>query len=196
MTTPEKSLLRKEIRRAILALDPAVRSTEEAALNRRFAELFDRDAPTSALLYAKAFPEEFDLGAMQAHVLDRGARLILPRVDRRARRLRLFEVADPGRDLVPGALGIPEPADSCRVVDPGEVAWVLVPGLAFDRWGTRLGRGAGYYDRLLPELPVETRRVSLCFRVQWVDRLPKEPHDAPVDEVADSDQVIVTHARD
>src|SRR5262249_22073797 len=135
------------------------------------------------LLYITAFPEEIDTKAMVDLALAMGKRLICPRVDRKARQLRLHWVEDLNADLVPGTLGIPEPRPGTREVAPGEVDWVLVPGLAFDGCGYRLGRGAGHYDRLLPTLRPEVARWALALDCQWIDALPVEPHDVPLDGV-------------
>lgn len=61
---------------------------------------------------------------------------------------------------------------------------MLVPGLAFDEQGYRLGRGAGHYDRLLPRLRPDTVCWSLCLSCQLIPRLPIEPHDRPLNGVS------------
>jgi 5-formyltetrahydrofolate cyclo-ligase len=68
-------------------------------------------------------------------------------------------------------------------VAPEAIDWVLVPGVAFDPQGGRLGYGGGYYDRLLPLLPSMTRRVAGAFELQVVERVPAAPHDLRVDAV-------------
>ena len=67
------------------------------------------------------------------------------------------------------------------MVDPGAVDVILVPGLAFTRAGQRLGRGGGFYDRLLARLPAVTWKIGVCFEVQISDAVPSEPHDVTVD---------------
>lgn len=64
-----------------------------------------------------------------------------------------------------------------------EVDLILVPGVAFTRSGQRLGRGGGYYDRLLAALPASTVRLGVCFEVQILEDLPHEPHDQKVNAV-------------
>ena len=120
-----------------------------------------------------------------------GKQVACPRVDRAERRLRLFQITDPGTDLGPGTLGIPEPLNHCPEIDPGAVDWVLVPGLAFDLDGHRLGRGAGYYDRLLPRLRPDVVRWALAFDCQIVERLPAEPHDVSIDGIATPTRIIM-----
>lgn len=178
-----KRELRKAMVKRILALDPADRRDQEATLAARFQELPGFDAAGSVLLYVTAFPEEIATRSMLELALARGKRLVCPRVDRVQRRLRLFLVRDLQTDFQRGMLGIPEPRDGCPEVEPDRVDWVLVPGLAFDRRGYRIGRGAGHYDRLLPTLRADVPRWALAFDCQMVDTLPDEPHDVPLDGV-------------
>jgi 5-formyltetrahydrofolate cyclo-ligase len=185
-----KSAIRREIVDRIGAMDPEARHAQESALQRRLEALPGFEEARSILIYASAFPEEIDTGPMLRQVVAKGRRLLLPTVDRAARRLRLFEVADIDQDLVPGLRGIPEPRPDCREVGPDEVDWVLVPGLGFDRRGHRLGRGAGHYDRLLPTLRPDVLRWALILDTQWSEDLPIEPHDQPIDGVADYRSLI------
>ncbi|MBI4343199.1 MAG: 5-formyltetrahydrofolate cyclo-ligase, partial [Candidatus Omnitrophica bacterium] len=90
----------------------------------------------------------------------------------------------PGAELAPGAFGVLEPTPSARrPVRLRELDAVLVPGLAFDRQGRRLGHGYGYFDRLLARLPQATPVIGLAFRFQLLDRLPAASHDRPVSTV-------------
>lgn len=179
----QKRRLRKAMVERILALGEADRAAQEAELVRLFPGLPGFAAASTVLLYVAAFPEEIATGPMVAQALAQGKRVLCPRVDRAAQRLRLFRIEDPAADLRPGVLGIPEPHDRCLEVEPEEVDWVLAPGLAFDRRRYRLGRGAGHYDRLLPRLRPETPRWALAFDCQLVDALPVEPHDVALDGV-------------
>lgn len=171
-------------------MDPAERRRQEAALADRLVDLPGFAAAPSVLLYASAFPEEIATAPMLRRALDLGKVLICPRVDRRARQLRLYRISDPDRDLRPGALGIPEPASTSTEVDPEAIAWVLAPGLAFDPRGYRLGRGGGYYDKLLAGLPPEVPRWALALEPQWVEDLPVEPHDQRLHGIASMERLI------
>lgn len=75
-----------------------------------------------------------------------------------------------------GAYGILEPISKCRI-SPQKIDLAIVPGVAFDRRGKRLGRGKGYYDRFLKLLPKTTERIGLAFRFQILPSLPVKPHD-------------------
>ena len=179
----QKRELRRQVVAHILALSPEQRSAQEADLVARFDGLPGLARATTVLLYVTAFPEEIQTRPMLDRVLGRGQALVCPRVDRRERRLRLFAVGDLDTDLVAGTLGIPEPRKTLPEVDPRAIDWVLVPGLAFDPRGYRLGRGAGHYDKLLPALRPEVPCWAFCLDPQWVEELPVEPHDVPLDGV-------------
>lgn len=73
--------------------------------------------------------------------------------------------------------------DRAPIVAPAEVDLFLVPGLAFTRDGRRLGRGGGFYDRLLPQRKMQSTAIGVCFASQVVADIPCEPHDQKVDEI-------------
>ena len=105
-------------------------------------------------------------------------KIALPRVD--GNDLVLHWVAGPD-DLVKGCFGILEPPASTPVADPNKLDLILVPGVAFDRQGGRLGRGRGYYDRLLAG--TSAFKVGVCFDWQIVPEVPREAHDIRMDAV-------------
>ncbi len=76
-------------------------------------------------------------------------------------------------------------------IEPAIIDWVLVPGVAFDAAGRRLGYGGGYYDRLLPLVPPSTPRVAGAFDLQIVPRVPAAPHDLTVDAVVTESGAIL-----
>ncbi|MCP3857056.1 MAG: 5-formyltetrahydrofolate cyclo-ligase [Actinomycetia bacterium] len=76
--------------------------------------------------------------------------------------------------------GFEQPAGGSPVVPLDDIAVVLVPGLAFDHAGIRLGRGAGYFDRFLADLADTVHLVGVCAQARVVDLLPREPHDIPM----------------
>ncbi len=91
-------------------------------------------------------------------------------------------------DLVPRTFGIPEPAPELRArsdhrVTPEELDLVVVPGLAFDRRGDRLGRGKGYYDKLLHRVRPDTTLIALAYECQLVEVIPRLDHDVPMHKV-------------
>jgi 5-formyltetrahydrofolate cyclo-ligase len=110
--------------------------------------------------------------------------VLLPRIE--GDRLELHEVSGP-EDLVEGKFGIAEPrADTPRA--GAEADFILVPGLAFDPQGGRLGRGGGFYDRFLAGF--RGVKVGVCFAELVVDEIPMEAHDIRMDFVATSEGII------
>jgi 5-formyltetrahydrofolate cyclo-ligase len=105
--------------------------------------------------------------------------------------LVLHAIGDPIADVVAGFRGIPEPRPDAPPVSPQAVDWVLVPGVAFDVAGGRLGYGGGYYDRLLPAMRAGTPRVAAAFEAQIVAHVPRAPHDAGVDAIVTEARTIV-----
>ncbi|QYK47361.1 MAG: 5-formyltetrahydrofolate cyclo-ligase [Phycisphaeraceae bacterium] len=129
---------------------------------------------------------EVDLRALISSLIGMGAEVTLPRTDWDRGIVEPRIVRQPPVDLVVGRFGVSEPAATCaKPTKPPEV--VIAPGLAFDREGGRLGRGAGFYDRFVASLrrehPGQSRIIGVCFGIQVVDRVPREATDEPMDEI-------------
>lgn len=133
------------------------------------------------LLCYAAFDGEVETRPVLRAALAAGKRVAVP-VMRPGRRLALQEIRCARRDLARrGRFGVPEPVLRRQGrVQPGELNLAVVPGVAFDRRGGRLGRGKGYFDRFLARVPARVPRVGLAFSFQMVRALPSEPHDRPV----------------
>lgn len=86
--------------------------------------------------------------------------------------------------------GFMQPSAGAPRLPEGRVGVALVPGLAFDRRGNRLGRGAGYYDELLPRLAADCLRVGVAFERDVVEALPTEPHDVVMTHLATERGVV------
>lgn len=85
------------------------------------------------------------------------------------------------QDLVIGSYGILEPVGE-TVTSYTSIDLIIVPGVAFDHQGHRLGRGKGYYDRLLPKIP-QAYKIGICFPFQFLKEIPAEPFDICMDEI-------------
>lgn len=133
-----------------------------------------------------AMPDEVDTSAFLARRASEGAEVALPRVQGVELEARLWR---PGDALVLSPLGIREPADASPRVDPSRLDLVVVPGVAFDRRGGRLGFGKGFYDRFLGSCP-RALRVGVAFRQQIQETLPLGPQDERMDWVVGPDVAI------
>jgi len=184
-----KQAMRTRVAAARDALDPAWRATASEALVRRIAALPTFAAAHTVLLTAP-FRSEWNPAPLIDIAIASGKVVALPRVDEPARMLEMCRIHDRVRDIRVGYRGLPEPAQGCEHVDATAVDWVLVPGVAFDRAGGRLGYGGGYYDRLLPLLPGRAARVAGAFSAQIVDEVPAAPHDITMDIVVTEEGVL------
>ena len=137
----------------------------------------------ATVLLTLPFGSEWDTRPLLALALSRGKAVVLPRVNLERRMLDLCLVADLAIDVAPGYRSIPEPLAHCGAVEPAAIDWALVPGVAFDGAGRRLGYGGGYYDRLLPLLRPDAHRIAGAFDLQIVERVPAAPHDLTVEAV-------------
>ena len=117
---------------------------------------------------------EPDTDPLFARLAADGKRLLLPRIEDGK-----IVVCDGSGPMAISSFGISEPTGPA--VPSSEVGFVIVPGLAFTAEGVRLGYGAGFYDRFLPQLSVPN--AGVCFTEQLVDELPTEPHDVLVQQV-------------
>ncbi len=100
-------------------------------------------------------------------------KVCLPVTDFANKNLRIFQINNLESNLVKGTFGIKEPnKEKAKELDIREIDTVIVPGLAFDRLKNRLGRGGGFYDRLLGKLPNSTNKVGVAFDFQILESLP------------------------
>ncbi len=179
-----KAFLRKTVLGRRDAMDAGIRTALSRAIVRDLFDLAAYRRSGTVMAYV-GFGSELQTDEFVFHTLEQGKTLLLPRVNRRKRGLDIYEVRDPVRDLEVGTWGIREPRpDRCARVDPDIIDFVLVPGLAFDARGGRLGYGEGFYDRLLASiLSTRTWLVAGAFESQRVERLPLDEHDVPMDVV-------------
>lgn len=189
MTTPSPDAPKAEWRRWARSL-PRPRPGEAEAIADRIAGWWDpgRRSPGRRVVAYDALVDEIDGGPILARLVgEYGLEVALTRTPPDGDQLTLHPVGGP---LERHRHGYEQPtADSPRL-DPAEVAAVLCPGLAFDRRGIRLGRGGGYYDRLLAALAPEVVVIGVVSSGRLVDRLPAEPHDRPMDVVVTPDGVV------
>lgn len=175
-----KAQVRKWIVRQLTQQKEDDRRRKSAVIRRKLRRLeVFRNAKT--IVCYVSLPYEVETWRLIERMCEDRKRVVVPVVHQEE--LQLSELRCPD-DLAPGAFGVWEPLPRARrFVSPKDVDLVLVPGLAFDRAGHRLGHGHGYFDRLLARLPRPTPTVGLCFAFQLLDRLPHQPHDQPVHTV-------------
>lgn len=149
-------------------------------------EIYQRSS--NVMLYI-SFRNEVHTGEIIDDLLSIGKKVFIPIAVPSTREILVSELRDPDKDLEVGNYGVLEPKrEAVRVSDPGILDLILVPGVAFDEKGYRIGYGAGYYDRFLPGISPSVPTVGLAFELQMTERLPREKYDFAV-------QYIITEAR-
>jgi 5-formyltetrahydrofolate cyclo-ligase len=133
-----------------------------------------------SILFFAPLPRELDIWPLLEAALLEGKTVGLPRFDPALKTYRACRIQHPSGDVQIGNLGIREPGPDCGEL-PTHLDIILVPGMAFDLHGRRLGRGKGFYDRLLAEVRGTT--CAVAFDEQIVDEVPVEPHDVHLDYI-------------
>ena len=179
----EKSALRTKMRHVMEAMPQAeARSKAEALAERALA--WAPMARANRVMVYLSMSGEAGTGALIERLLEAGVEVAGPRVDWDARTITPALIADPMSDVVEGNLGVPEPAPTAAGVPLETIDVVLVPALAYDLRGFRLGRGAGFYDRLLADKRRTGLSLGFGLEAQLAPRVPTEPHDARLDALA------------
>lgn len=148
-------------------------------------------ATARSVMGLMSFGAEFESDDCMRQVLADGKQLLLPYVNRTTRQLDVYRVDDLGSQIAIGSYDIREPIPArCVSVDLAEIDFILLPGVAFTRDGSRLGYGGGFYDKLLARLPHRPALVAAAFSLQLVDEIPQEPTDCKVDCLVTENEII------
>lgn len=173
-----KQALREQVQKKLAALDPRLCTEASRRVRDRVLALPEFQKAKSILTFV-SMTGEADTHELIRRSLREGKRVCVPTFDRSKREYFVVEIRDFERDLALGHYGILEP----RSAEPADKQCdlALVPGLAFDAKGHRLGRGKGYYDKLLKEF--RGIKVALTYQVQVVNEVPVASNDIPMDIV-------------
>lgn len=176
-------MTKQELRKQIRAQKRQLPTTELSSLSEEICNKVLRSAwwqEADTLLLYYPLSDEVDVRPLIQEAYQNGKRVLLPVCVGDDLELRLYEGE---ASLASGAFGIMEPTGPLFAPeDYPDIQLALIPGMAFDRVGHRLGRGRGYYDRLLPKLTA-TMLQGICFPFQLVEQVPTDAHDIAVREV-------------
>ncbi len=173
----EKKVLRQEIKQLKKQLSESEAMKQVQSIYQQLVEddLFKK---ANHILFYWSLPDEVPT---QEFILNfcQQKNIYLPVINGNDLDIVLFEGEE---SLISGdKYGIPEPSGE-KIKDENVIELVIVPGMAFDRNGNRMGRGAGYYDRILNRLP-KAKKMALAYDFQIVDEVPVEPHDIKMDAI-------------
>lgn len=178
--TVEKDELRAELRARRRALAPVKRLAENAAITAMV--LGDRDVRSALCVHVYlSTAHEVSTSAIIRTLIDRGVMVVVPWMETDGSMGATHLLAEDLPSVAMGPRGVPS-APVLREVDLSTVQVALVPLVAVDRCGHRVGMGAGHYDRFLAAFP-SVLSIGLAFTCQVVDQVPSEPHDIPLAKI-------------
>jgi 5-formyltetrahydrofolate cyclo-ligase len=169
-----KVTLRKQIRGALHNISPAARNALSTQIRDRLKEQAIWKNAGSVLFFAP-LPDEPDVWPLLEETLAAGKIAALPRFDPASHGYVACRVQNLRNEIVAGQFGIREPGANCVEVPLNRLDLVLIPGVGFDLQGRRLGRGRGFYDRLLAD--VDGGKCGIAFDEQIVKEIPAGPQD-------------------
>jgi len=183
-----KLLLRKTLLACRLSLSLKVQTDSGNIIQDTFLALPEYLASCSVALYW-AVNGEVSTEKVINQALLAGKSLFLPAVEGKTMIFRRISSLD---DLVLGSFGVMQPDPGCQAAEPEDIDMIVVPGIAFDLAGQRIGYGKGYYDRVLHRLEGRGRLTAFCYQFQLVDSLKSEKHDVVMDRIITEQRVIAT----
>ena len=190
VTNEQKNELRITIRAKLEKISPAVRAVESIELNER---LQSQMPSANTILFFAPMPDELDVWPVLERSLALGTNCALPFFDAEKRTYGAKQIQKLATDIVTGKFGVREPAATCDDIPLDQFDLVLVPGLAFDLQGNRLGRGRGFYDRLLEK--ISGIKCGVGYDLQLLETIPTEPHDMMMDFVFTPARCVKTKRR-
>jgi 5-formyltetrahydrofolate cyclo-ligase len=185
-----KDEIRNNIATTLAALSSKKIAEKLTGIENRLFEFANFLEANIVLLYINNTSEVNTLKIIE-RCLNHKKIVILPAFDTKKYDMKLMKIDDMDADLISGPRGILEPDPSrCNIVPIECIDIAIIPGIAFDEKGGRIGSGDGYYDRLIPNLSVTTRKVALSFENQIVSQIQMESHDRYVDIIITEERII------
>ena len=186
--------LKKGIREEILCKRDRLNLQERAELSsiicNNLLNLYEYKQARVVHFYLAIKSEVITEDAVKSAILT-GKDVVVPVMDKKHRRILLSGLNDYDKELAPTSHGIIEPKpEFYKFVDLNDIDLMVLPGVAFDLNGHRLGYGAGYYDRLLRDADTRPFLVALAFEVQIVNKIPIGDHDVRMDKIITEKRII------
>lgn len=185
-----KDEIRDAIAKRLAALSAGEVEEKVRAIDKRLFEFANFLEANIVLLYINS-TSEVNSQQIIKRCFEFNKIVILPAFDVNTHEMRLMKVDNLDTDLTLGPRGILQPDKSrCNIVPIECIDIAIIPGVAFDEKGGRIGSGEGYYDRLIPKLLITTRKVALAFENQIVQQIQMESHDKHVDIIITEKRII------
>jgi len=186
----KKQEIRDEIIRKIASYDEKKRLEKLQMLAKKLLSFANFQESKIAFL-PSARKDEIDLSNVIQESLKLNKIVVLPAFNVEKKEITLMKIDDPDTELIEGPLGNMEPdPNKCKIVPIDSIEIAIIPGLAFDEKGGRIGTGKGFFDHFIPKLPITARKVTLAFEDQLIQQIPMESHDKYVDIIITEKRII------
>lgn len=187
----------KENKEIIEGIIKSLKMFTKADLTRKLRQIIERlfdfanfvEARTVLLYMKRDF--EVDTTDIVKGCMARKKNVVLPAFDVEKNKMKLMKIEDLAGDLKKGPLGVIEPdSERCKPVPIDQIDIAVVPGLAFDEKGGRIGFGEGHYKRLMTKLPATTRKIAIAFEEQIVSQIPMDSRNKNIDIIVTDQRII------
>ena len=185
---PDKQAIRAELRDMLATMSPDVRATKACLASEKVIKLPEFHAAQVVMIFLST-DTEIDTVAIALAAWAGDKTVLVPRVSIADRHMIALECRSLHAGLLPGSYGILEPIDG-EAWPIESIDLIIVPGLAFDRNGNRLGQGAGFYERILATDGMRATTCAMAFAEQLVSSVPVSSDDWPMDVVVTDHEVI------
>lgn len=182
-----KDLIRREILTRRSVQKAGIKLPKDAAIMKRLVELPEYKNAKTILFYVSV-RGEVKTSEMISESLSHGKKILVPSADVKHKKLMISEIHDLN-ELSPGAFGIPEPKHP-HMFPLDKIDLVIIPGVAFDRLGNRVGYGTGFYDRFLKKLKKGVPFIALGYDFQIVHEIPANRMDVKVHKIVTEKGII------
>jgi 5-formyltetrahydrofolate cyclo-ligase len=187
--------MKKEIRSTILKKRNSMLFSEVLEKSERIKEQvfhMDEFKDAKTILFYVSYDNEVYTHEMIKKSLEIKKQVVIPKTDMNNRTI-LCSSLTKWDDLVAGAYNILEPRQEClKELSPELIDLIVIPGIAFDCQGNRIGHGMGYYDRLLKK-KINAHLLGLAFEFQIVEKISPEKHDVKVNKIVTEKRIITCH---
>ena len=185
----EKKLIRKQILKIRDELDKDIKKNMDRKIEEKFMNSIEYKNAKKIFIYI-SYKSEINTKSIILKMLGDEKEIYVPRTDIKSKCMDAVKI-NSFDNLVEDVYGILEPSFKEKSIDPNELDLIVVPGVAFDRKLSRLGYGAGYYDKYFKTITKRNiSKVALAYNFQIIDEVPIDKYDVPVDCILTNDNEI------
>ena len=182
--------LKKEIRKSIIEKRNKIKNKDKTSMDKKIIESFKKEdsyKKARGIFIYIGFGSEINTKVIIEDALKKGKEVYVPKV--KGKEMLLIKI-DSLENLVTSSYGILEPIGDNNNFDVDKLDLLVMPGVAFDNSGNRIGYGGGYYDRFLEKNKTNAEKIALAYEFQILNSINNEKHDVKVDKIITEERII------